>query len=96
MSNNSFQEERKSHWQSYETKDRNDIKQVQNQEFYTSPDPVISRIKTGDYDRRTGNESLRTNKNGHYLWTVAAETSKAFCSFDDSEPQRPKLAAAID
>ena len=53
MSNNSFQEERKSHWQSYETKDRNDIKQVQNQEFYTSPDPVISRIKTGDYDRRT-------------------------------------------
>ncbi len=53
MSNNSFQEERKSHWQSYETKDKSDLKQIQNQEFYTSPDPIISRIKTGDYDRRT-------------------------------------------
>ncbi|MCB1140797.1 MAG: 4Fe-4S dicluster domain-containing protein [Leptospiraceae bacterium] len=48
-----FQEEKKSHWQSYESKDRKDLKEVQNQEFFTSPDPIISRIKTGEYDRKT-------------------------------------------
>jgi Fe-S-cluster-containing dehydrogenase component/anaerobic selenocysteine-containing dehydrogenase len=53
MSQTNFQEEKKSHWQSFETKDKSDIKAVQNQEFYTSPDPVINRIKTGEYDRKT-------------------------------------------
>ena len=48
-----FQEEKKSHWQSFELKDNKELKQLQNQEFYTSPDPVINRIKTGDYDRKT-------------------------------------------
>lgn len=50
---NNFQEEKKSHWQSFELKDHKELKQIQNQEFYTSPDPVINRIKTGDYDRKT-------------------------------------------
>lgn len=48
-----FQEERKSHWQSYETRDRKDLNEIQNQEFYTSPDPLINRVKTGEYDRKT-------------------------------------------
>ncbi|MCE9500642.1 MAG: 4Fe-4S dicluster domain-containing protein, partial [Leptospira sp.] len=48
-----FQEEKKAHWQSYETKDKTDLRGVQNQEFFTSPDPLIQRIKTGDYDRKT-------------------------------------------
>ncbi|MDX1956969.1 MAG: 4Fe-4S dicluster domain-containing protein [Leptospiraceae bacterium] len=48
-----FQEEKKQHWQSLETKDRKDLKQIQNQEFFTSPDPVIDRIKTGNFDRNT-------------------------------------------
>ena len=48
-----FQEEKKQHWLSYELKDAKDLKAVQNQEFYTSPDPVIQRIKTGDFDRKT-------------------------------------------
>jgi Fe-S-cluster-containing dehydrogenase component/anaerobic selenocysteine-containing dehydrogenase len=53
MSKENFQEEKKSHWQSFETKDSKDLTAVQNQEFYTSPDPVINRIKTGEYDRKT-------------------------------------------
>jgi Fe-S-cluster-containing dehydrogenase component/anaerobic selenocysteine-containing dehydrogenase len=48
-----FQEEKKSHWQSYESKDRKDLRDIQRQEFFTSPDPVIQRIKTGQYDRRS-------------------------------------------
>jgi len=51
--NKNFQEEKKSHWQSFELKDSTDLKKIQNQEFYTSPDPVINRIKTGEYDRKT-------------------------------------------
>lgn len=48
-----FQSEKKAHWQSYETKDRVDLKDIQNQEFYTSPDPIINRIKTGQFDRKS-------------------------------------------
>jgi Fe-S-cluster-containing dehydrogenase component len=48
-----FQEEKKHHWMSIESKDRKDIRQLQNQEFFTSPDPVINRIKTGEFDRST-------------------------------------------
>ncbi len=51
--NKNFQEEKKSHWQSFELKDNKELRKIQNQEFYTSPDPVINRIKTGDYDRKT-------------------------------------------
>lgn len=51
--NKNFQEEKKSHWQSFELKDNKNLRQLQNQEFYTSPDPVINRIKTGEYDRKT-------------------------------------------
>ena len=48
-----FQEEKKHHWMSIETKDHKDLKQLQNQEFYTSPESIINRIKTGEFDRST-------------------------------------------
>jgi molybdopterin-containing oxidoreductase family iron-sulfur binding subunit len=48
-----FQEEKKQHWLSFESKDKKDLKAIQNQEFYTSPDPIINRIKTGLFDRKT-------------------------------------------
>ncbi len=48
-----FQKERKTHWQSYETKDSNDLKSMQKSEFFTSPDPIIKKIKDGKTDRRT-------------------------------------------
>jgi len=51
--NKNFQEVKKSHWQSFELKDNKDLRNIQNQEFFTSPDPVINRIKTGEYDRKT-------------------------------------------
>ncbi|MCB1160217.1 MAG: hydrogenase, partial [Leptospiraceae bacterium] len=48
-----FQNEKKLHWQSYETKSREDLTDLQNQEFYTSPDSLIERMKTGKFDRST-------------------------------------------
>ncbi|MCB1178454.1 MAG: hydrogenase, partial [Leptospiraceae bacterium] len=48
-----FQEEKKQHWQSFEVKDSKNLKELQKQEFYTSPDTVINRIKTGIFDRKT-------------------------------------------
>ncbi|NUM41102.1 MAG: 4Fe-4S dicluster domain-containing protein, partial [Leptospiraceae bacterium] len=48
-----FQKEKKSHWQSYETKDSKELKTLQKTEYYTSPDPIIEKIKTGKTDRKT-------------------------------------------
>jgi Fe-S-cluster-containing dehydrogenase component/anaerobic selenocysteine-containing dehydrogenase len=54
MSNKSdFQNEKQAHWQSYDVKERVDLEAIQNQEFYTSPDPLIERIKSGVYDRKS-------------------------------------------
>lgn len=53
MKETSFQKDKKSHWQSYELKGTLEEKQLQRQEFYTSPDPVISKIKSGNFDRKT-------------------------------------------
>ncbi|WP_209452003.1 Fe-S-cluster-containing hydrogenase [Leptospira ryugenii] len=53
MKDDSFQKEKKAHWQSYELRGTSKEGELQKQEFYTSPDPLISRIKKGDFDRKT-------------------------------------------
>lgn len=53
MKDDSFQKEKKAHWQSYELRGTSREKALQKQEFYTSPDPLIAKIKKGDFDRKT-------------------------------------------
>lgn len=53
MKDESFQKEKKSHWMSYELRGTHREKELQKQEFYTSPDPLIQKIKAGDFDRKT-------------------------------------------
>ncbi|MDF3820248.1 TAT-variant-translocated molybdopterin oxidoreductase [Leptospira sp. 96542] len=53
MKDDNFQKEKKAHWQSYELRGTSREKQLKNQEFYTSPDPLIAKIKKGDFDRKT-------------------------------------------
>lgn len=53
MKDDSFQKEKKAHWQSYELRGTSRESQLQKQEFYTSPDPLIAKIKKGDFDRKT-------------------------------------------
>lgn len=47
-----FQEEKKTHWQSYETRDNKELSELQKQEFFTSIDPLINRVKNAEFDRR--------------------------------------------
>jgi MoCo/4Fe-4S cofactor protein with predicted Tat translocation signal len=53
MKETSFQKDKKTHWQSYELRGSQKEKELQRQEFYTSPDPVIAKIKSGNFDRKT-------------------------------------------
>ncbi|WP_425460549.1 Fe-S-cluster-containing hydrogenase [Leptospira ilyithenensis] len=53
MKDDTFQKEKKAHWQSYELRGSKEESQLRKQEFYTSPDPLIARIKKGDFDRKT-------------------------------------------
>ncbi len=53
MKDETFQKEKKAHWQSYELRGTQEERQLQKQEFFTSPDPLIARIKKGDFDRKT-------------------------------------------
>ncbi len=53
MKDTSFQKEKKFHWQSYELRGTRREKELQRQEFYTSPDPIIAKIKSGNFDRKT-------------------------------------------
>lgn len=53
MKDDTFQKEKKAHWQSYELRGSQEESQLRKQEFYTSPDPLIARIKKGDFDRKT-------------------------------------------
>lgn len=53
MKESTFQKEKKSHWQSYELKGTQEERELQKQEFFTSPDPVIAKIKSGNFDRKT-------------------------------------------
>jgi len=53
MKDDNFQKEKKAHWQSYELRGTSREDQLTKQEFYTSPDPLIAKIKKGDFDRKT-------------------------------------------
>ncbi len=53
MKDDNFQKEKKAHWQSYELRGTSREGQLQKQEFYTSPDPLIAKIKKGDFDRKS-------------------------------------------
>jgi molybdopterin-containing oxidoreductase family iron-sulfur binding subunit len=53
MKETSFQKEKKSHWQSYELRGTQEEKELQKKEFFTSPDPIIAKIKSGNFDRKT-------------------------------------------
>ncbi|PJZ85701.1 hydrogenase [Leptospira harrisiae] len=53
MKDDSFQKEKKSLWQSYELRGTSRERELQKQEFYKSPDPLIAKIKKGDFDRKT-------------------------------------------
>jgi MoCo/4Fe-4S cofactor protein with predicted Tat translocation signal len=53
MKESTFQKEKKSHWQSYELKGTQEERELQKQEFFTSPDPIIAKIKSGNFDRKT-------------------------------------------
>ncbi len=53
MKDDNFQKEKKAHWQSYELRGTSREEQLTKQEFYTSPDPLIAKIKKGDFDRKS-------------------------------------------
>ncbi|PJZ68221.1 hydrogenase [Leptospira perolatii] len=54
MDNKNFQKEKKAHWLSFELRDKvEETKELQRSEFFTSPDPVIARIKSGEFDRKS-------------------------------------------
>lgn len=54
MDNKNFQKEKKAHWLSFELRGKTDeTKELQRSEFFTSPDPIIARIKSGEFDRKT-------------------------------------------
>ncbi|EQA38509.1 4Fe-4S dicluster domain protein [Leptospira inadai serovar Lyme str. 10] len=54
MDNKNFQKEKKAHWLSFELRDKaEETKELQRSEFFTSPDPIIARIKSGEFDRKT-------------------------------------------
>ncbi|MCX7999349.1 MAG: hydrogenase, partial [Leptospiraceae bacterium] len=53
MENINFQEERKSHWMSLESKDSKDLKRLQNQEFYTPLESLIEKLGSVELDRST-------------------------------------------
>ncbi|TGK44122.1 TAT-variant-translocated molybdopterin oxidoreductase [Leptospira andrefontaineae] len=54
MDKKNFQKEKKAHWLSLELKDNDkETKDLARSEFFTSPDPVIARIKSGEFDRKT-------------------------------------------
>ncbi|WCL48457.1 TAT-variant-translocated molybdopterin oxidoreductase [Leptospira sp. GIMC2001] len=53
MKETNFQKDKKSHWQSYELRGSQEERELQKQEFFTSPDPIIAKIKAGDFDRKT-------------------------------------------
>ncbi|TGJ98978.1 4Fe-4S dicluster domain-containing protein [Leptospira langatensis] len=54
MDNKNFQKEKKAHWLSFELRDNEkETKELQRSEFFTSPDPIIARIKSGEFDRKT-------------------------------------------
>ncbi|MCP5494471.1 MAG: 4Fe-4S dicluster domain-containing protein [Leptospiraceae bacterium] len=48
-----FQAEKKAHWQSYELKDSDDLKELQDREFYSPPLSVLDKIRTEGYNRKT-------------------------------------------
>lgn len=48
-----FQAEKRAHWQSYELKDSDDLKEMQDREFYSPPFSVLDKIKTEGYNRKT-------------------------------------------
>jgi len=56
MKESTFQKEKKSHWQSYELKGTQEERELQKQEFFTSPDPVIAKIKSGNFDKNRGSK----------------------------------------
>ncbi|WP_061215833.1 TAT-variant-translocated molybdopterin oxidoreductase [Leptospira santarosai] len=54
MDQKNFQKEKKAHWQSYDLRDKDEeVKEMQKAEFFTSPDPLIARIKSGEFDRKS-------------------------------------------
>ncbi|XDD49381.1 TAT-variant-translocated molybdopterin oxidoreductase [Leptospira sp. WS92.C1] len=54
MDQKNFQKEKKAHWLSYDLRDKDEeIKEMQKSEFFTSPDPLIARIKSGEFDRKS-------------------------------------------
>ncbi|EMF79516.1 4Fe-4S dicluster domain protein [Leptospira weilii serovar Topaz str. LT2116] len=54
MDQKNFQKEKKAHWLSYDLRDKNEeVKEMQKSEFFTSPDPLIARIKSGEFDRKS-------------------------------------------
>ncbi|EMO53174.1 TAT-variant-translocated molybdopterin oxidoreductase [Leptospira noguchii] len=54
MDQKNFQKEKKAHWLSYDLKDKDEeVKEMQKSEFFTSPDPLIARIKSGEFDRKS-------------------------------------------
>ncbi|MGJ4751703.1 TAT-variant-translocated molybdopterin oxidoreductase [Leptospira kmetyi] len=54
MDQKNFQKEKKAHWLSYDLRDKDEeVKEMQKSEFFTSPDPLIARIKSGEFDRKS-------------------------------------------
>ncbi|RHX85944.1 TAT-variant-translocated molybdopterin oxidoreductase [Leptospira stimsonii] len=54
MDQKNFQKEKKAHWLSYDLRDKDEeVKEMQKAEFFTSPDPLIARIKSGEFDRKS-------------------------------------------
>ncbi|TGK31793.1 4Fe-4S dicluster domain-containing protein [Leptospira gomenensis] len=54
MDQKNFQKEKKAHWISYDLRDKDEeVKEMQKAEFFTSPDPLIARIKSGEFDRKS-------------------------------------------
>lgn len=53
MENINFQEERKSHWMSLESKDSKDLKRLQTLEFYTPLESLIEKLGSVELDRST-------------------------------------------
>ncbi|WP_004471755.1 TAT-variant-translocated molybdopterin oxidoreductase [Leptospira santarosai] len=54
MDQKNFQKEKKAHWQSYDLRDKDEeVKEMQKAEFFTSPDPLIARIESGEFDRKS-------------------------------------------